>query len=301
MTCSSAAAATLVITNILPPRIRKSRRVLSMVSASSEDPRIVRLVTRQARFAAGVFLDVHRRVPLRLAGVRRVAVRAERCGDRQPGLGRVDAAGVGAERSVARLAGDALVARLGAKVDDVHVALGAGGLPRVHRLLRAYVVDGVGAVVSELPEALRHQFRARNGKHEHSGQEQRGQADQVLDILETLHASTPVSTGDSPSRCWTGCNRCAAAVTRRFGRISARRTAARPTGAGFSARPDVRRPTSDVRGPTSDAGRPTSDILKPWTPTACRSATSRRPWRQTPRAASRRRTSRRGWRATGPT
>jgi hypothetical protein len=47
MTCSSAAAATLVITNILPPRIRKSRECCPW-PASSENARVVRLVAGDA-------------------------------------------------------------------------------------------------------------------------------------------------------------------------------------------------------------------------------------------------------------
>src|SRR4051794_738979 len=195
MTCSSAAAAMLVITNILPPRIRKSRRDVAgvCVFAMSENPRVMWFVARHARFAARVLLDIHGRIPLRLAGVRRVAVGAERRRDRQRGLLLILAPGMRAERAMTRLAGDTLVPRLGAKFDDVHVALGAGGLPRMHRLFGADVVDRVGAVVTQPAEALGHQLGAGDRKDQHAGQKQRREANQMLDILETLHASRPPS------------------------------------------------------------------------------------------------------------
>src|SRR6266705_669379 len=108
----------------------------------SENPRIVRLVTRDAVLVTRVVLDVDGRIPLRLPGVRRVAVHAQRPRHWKPGHELTGRVGVLRQRTVAGFAGNRLVPRLRAKIDDVRVTVGARGLPRVLDGLRADVVNG---------------------------------------------------------------------------------------------------------------------------------------------------------------
>src|SRR5678815_3297797 len=129
------------MTNILPPRTRKSRRVLSMIGSvpSELDARIVRLMTRQTRLAARVVLDVDGRITLRLAGVRGVTVNAEGCRDGSRRLRLVGPGRMPRQRAVTRLARDALVPGLRAQVDDVGMTLRARGLPRVRERPRPHI------------------------------------------------------------------------------------------------------------------------------------------------------------------
>ena len=174
------------------------------------DPRVVRLVARQAGLVARVLLDVDGRIALRTCrcsrrdSARRAASPTGRTGFVSSAPVACVASGPWHDSHAMRL-----VPRLRAQFDDVGVALGAGRLPGVHERLRPHVVDRRRAIVAERAEVRRNQLGARDDEDQDPRREQRGESDQVLDVLEALHA------GGSMALHSTGCNRCAAGKTRR--------------------------------------------------------------------------------------